>query len=73
MIELNDIKEKKKILMKEIFQKMNIHTVCAYTNKKQEIKIFFCQLSKKRIIFGFLGTLSETSSRTFFFKNSDFA
>ena len=25
---------------------MNIHTVCAYTNKKQEIKIFFCQLSK---------------------------
>lgn len=52
---------------------MNIHTVCAYTNKKQEIKIFFCQLSKKPIIFGFLGTLSETSSRTFFFKNSDFA
>ena len=51
---------------------MNIHTVCAYTNKKQEIKIFFCQLSKN-IIFGFLGTLSETSSRTFFFKNSDFA
>ena len=52
---------------------MNIHTVCAYTNKKQEIKIFFCQLSKNPIIFGFLGTLSETSSRTFFFKNSDFA
>ena len=25
---------------------MNIHTVCAYTNKKQEIKIFFASCQK---------------------------
>ena len=65
-------KKKKKILMKEIFQKNeHSHCMCLYKQEARNQNLF-CQLSKN-IIFGFLGTLSETSSRTFFFKNSDFA
>ena len=64
MIKNNDIKEKKEDFNEKYF-KMNIHTVCAYTNKKQEKKSFLPAVKKHH--FWLFGNIVRDIIQNFFF------
>ena len=73
MIELNDIKEKKKILMK-IFQKNeHSHCMCLYKQEARNQNLFLPAVKKPHHFWLFGNIVRDIIQNFFFFKNSDFA